>query len=62
MQKLSAMSGIIDDVVSKFILEKAEKGADSVDRFECVTTGDQLATFSEGFVPATIPKPIQSGP
>ena len=117
MQKLSAMSRIIDGVVSKSILEKAEKGAANVDwfcippeerivddsilswvagfeeavstdffdcekensglenpakrlkteasntdvrkplatanRFECVTTSDQLATFSEGFVPAT---------
>ena len=107
------MSGIIDDVVSKSILEKAEKGAPNVDclpekrivddsilswvagfegavsteffnyekenssiknpvkrlkteagntdvkkplapanRLEGVTTRDQLATFSEGFVPA----------
>ena len=116
VQKLSAMSGITDSVVSKSILEKAEKGAANVDwfcippekrivddsillwvagfekavstesfnyekensgiensakrlkteagnidvkkplapanRFEGVTTSDQLATFSEGFVPA----------
>ena len=31
VQKLSAMSGIIDGVVSKSILEKAEKGAVNVD-------------------------------
>ena len=119
------MSWIIDGVVSKSILEKAEKGAANVDwfcippekrivddsilswvagfekavsteffdcekensglenpakrlkteagntdvrkplatanRFECVTTSDQLATFSEGFVPATT-EPILSGP
>ena len=115
MQKLLAMAGIVDGVVSKCIFEKAEKGAASVDwfcippenrivddsilswvtgfdeaisefseyekenpgrenpakrhkteavdtyikkplapanRFEGVTTSDQLATFSEGFVPA----------
>ena len=33
VQKLSAMSGIIDSVVSKSILEKAEKGAANVDWF-----------------------------
>ena len=44
VQKLSAMSEIIDGIVSKSILEKAEKGAVSV------TTSGQLATFSEGFV------------
>lgn len=115
MQKFSAMAGIVDGVVSKSILKKAEKCAANMDwfcippenrivdgsilswvagfdeavsefseyekenpgrensakrhkteavytyvkkplapanRFEGVTTSDQLATFSEGFVPA----------
>ena len=124
-RKLSAMSEIIDSVVSKSILEKAEKGAANVDwfcippekrivddsillwvagfeeavstesldyekensdiensakrlkteasntdvkkplapanRFEGMTTSDQLATFSEGFVPANT-KANTSGP
>ena len=38
VQKLSAMPGIIDSVVSKSILKKAEKGAANVDWFNLYTT------------------------
>ena len=45
MQKLSAMSRIIDGVVSKSILEKAEKGAANVDWF-CIPPEERIVDDS----------------